>query len=147
RALMGLGELKQARTELSQATQQFPDLPEARLQMAALDLRERNFRSAEEGFRKLHTQYNDPRAFLGLIDSYVGQGQTAAAIRMLRDELEKDPNRSDYRMVLATIAMNSNDLQTAIAEYKIIIDKDPSAAQAWLRLSEAHRRAGDISSA
>jgi tetratricopeptide (TPR) repeat protein len=105
RALIGLGELKQARTELNQATQQFPELPEARLQIAALDLRERNFKSAEEGFRKLHTQFNDPRALMGLVDSFVGQGQHATALKLLRDELAKNPERSDYRMALANIAM------------------------------------------
>ena len=69
RALMGLGEVKQARTELAQTATQFPDLPEARLQVAALDLQEKNFKAAEESFESLYGKFQDPRAFLGRIET------------------------------------------------------------------------------
>ena len=69
RALIGLGEMKQARTELAQTPRQFPDLPEARLQIAALDLQEKNFKAAEESFRTLYVKFQDPRAFMGLVET------------------------------------------------------------------------------
>ena len=43
-----MGEIKQARTELQQTSAQFPELPEAKLQVAALDLQEKNFKSTEQ---------------------------------------------------------------------------------------------------
>ena len=61
--------MKQARTELTQTSTQFPDLPEARLQIAALDLQEKNFKAAEDSFRTLYGKFQDPRAFMGLVET------------------------------------------------------------------------------
>ena len=90
RALIGMGEVKQARTELQQTSSQFPDLPEARLQVAALDLQEKNFKAAEDSFRTLYGKFQDPRAFMGLVETMVAQGNSAQALKMLRDELAKE---------------------------------------------------------
>ncbi len=143
RALIGMGEMKQAREELATTSQQFPDLPEARLQVAALDLQDKNFKNAEESFRKIYGQFKDPRAFMGLVDTYVAQGNTAAALKALRDEIARDPERMEYHVAIANIAGNTGDYKTAIAEYKLVLDKLPRNSQVWLQLSEVYRRAGE----
>jgi tetratricopeptide (TPR) repeat protein len=147
RALIGMGEMKQAREELTQTSSQFPELPEARLQVAALDLQDKKFKQAEESFRKIYGQFKDPRAFMGLVDTYVAQGNTAAALKALRDELVRDPERLEYRVAIANISGNSGDYKTAVAEYKTVLDKLPRNSQVWLQLSEVYRRAGEIENA
>lgn len=147
RALIGLGDLKQARADLSATSQQFPELPEARLQIAALDLQERNFKGAEETFRNIYSKSQDPRAFMGLVDTYVGQGQHAAATKLLRDELAKHPDRMEYRVAVGNIAMLQKDYKSAVAEYNAVLEKLPRNSQVWLQLSEAYRRMGDSGSA
>lgn len=147
RALIGMGEIKQARTELIQTSSQFPDLPEARLQIAALDLQEKNFKAAEDAFRNLYGKFQDPRAFMGLVETFVAQGNSAQALKLLREELAKNPDRLEYRVALANISVTSNDYQTAIAEYKKVLDKTPRSADIWLRLGETYRRSGDLKNA
>jgi tetratricopeptide (TPR) repeat protein len=144
RALIGTGDVKQARAELASTTEKYPELPEARLQMAALDLQERNFKSAEESFRRLHQQSKDPRAFLGLVDSYVGQGQSATAVKLLREEIARNPNVLDYHVALGNIGMTSGDYQMAIAEYKTVVSRNEKNAGVWLLLSEAYRKVNDV---
>jgi tetratricopeptide (TPR) repeat protein len=147
RALIGMGEVRQARTELQQTSSQFPDLPEARLQVAALDLQEKNFKAAEDSFRTLYGKFQDPRAFMGLVETMVAQGNSAQALKMLRDELAKDPERVEYRVALANISVNAKDYPTAIAEYKAVLDKSPRSSDVWLRLGETYRRSGDLNNA
>src|SRR5438067_586517 len=82
-ALAQKGELVRARQELKDTAEKYPGLAEPRLQTAALDLRERNYKAAEDSFKKLYGQSQDPRAFVGLIDSYVAQGDNASALKSL----------------------------------------------------------------
>jgi tetratricopeptide (TPR) repeat protein len=145
--LIGMNDLKAAREELRQTSQRFPDLPEARLQIAALDLQDKNFQAAEDGFRKLHAQFQDPRAFMGLIETYVQKNQVEQALKLLRDELAKNPDRMEFRVALANISVNSGDYKTAIAEYTKVLERVPRSADVWMRVAETHRRSGDLNSA
>jgi tetratricopeptide (TPR) repeat protein len=147
RALIGMGDISQARTELSAMSSQFPDVAEVRLQTAALDLQEKKYKSAEDSFRALYTKTQDPRAFMGLVETYVAQGNRGAALKLLRDEIAKSPDRLDYRVALANIATDASDYPTAIAEYKNVLNKRPQSSDTWLRLGEAYRRAGDLQNA
>jgi tetratricopeptide (TPR) repeat protein len=147
RALIGMNDYKAAREELRQTSQRFPELPEARLQIAALDLQDRNYKGAEEGFRKLFTQAHDPRALLGLVETYMAQKQTAQALKLLQDELSKNPDRMEFRVAIGNISSNTGDYATAISEYKKVLERAPRSADIWMRLGETQRRAGDPTSA
>jgi tetratricopeptide (TPR) repeat protein len=147
RALIGMGEVKQARAELVETSTQFPDLPEARLQIAALDLQDKNYKAAQDAFSALYAKFQDPRAFMGLIETHVAQGNSAQALKMLRDELAKTPDRLEYRVALANISVTTNDYGTAVAEYKKVLDKMPRSSDVWLRLGETYRRSGDLTNA
>ncbi|HYO83147.1 MAG TPA: tetratricopeptide repeat protein, partial [Bryobacteraceae bacterium] len=144
RALLGMGQVKQARAELTQTAEQFPQLSEARLHIAGLDLQERNFKAAEDGFRKLLAERRDPRAFLGLMDSYIGQGQVDTAKKLLKEEIARHPERMEYRFAMAALNTRTNDLNGAMLDYKSILAADPKNATAWLRISDLHRRTGDL---
>lgn len=144
RALIGMGDTAQARTVLAGTSQQFPELPEAKLQIAALDLQEKNYKNAEEGFRTVYEKHSDPRAFMGLIDTYVGQRQFATAQKLLRDQSAKHPDRVEYRVALASVAMRSGDPNGAVSEFKSILEKMPNNPAIWLQLSEAYRLSGNM---
>jgi tetratricopeptide (TPR) repeat protein len=147
RALIGMKDFKTAREELKQTSEKFPDLPEARLQLAALDLQDRNFKSAEDGFRKLYTQFHDTRALIGIVETHVAQGQSGQALKLLRDELERSPDRMEFRVAVANISANTGDYPTAIAEYNKVLEKAPRSSEVWMHLGETHRRAGDATQA
>lgn len=147
RALVGMGEFKQAREDLTATAKQFPKLPEARLQLAALDLQDGRSKEAEDAFRQLYAETRDTRAFMGLIETYVNRKDHVQAMKALREELTKSPERVDYRVALANIAAVTQDHETAIGEYTKALQAMPRSADIWMRLGEVHRRKGDLQNA
>ncbi len=147
RALIGMGEVKQARTELAGFTVQNPNIWEAKLQTAALDLAEKNYKASEEGFRKMYAETKDPRALMGLTETYTVQGQYDHAMQLLKDEVAKTPDRVDYVVAIGNIAVRAQKYPEAMENYKKALDKFPRAADVWIRLGETQRRTGDIASA
>ncbi len=144
RALIGMGEAKQARSELTLIVAQNPNVWEARLQVAALDLAERNFKAAEETFRKMYAETKDSRALMGLTETYVTQGQFDNAIKILKDEVAKSPDRSDYYVAMGNIAVRAKYFDQAIADYQKALEKFPRSADVWIRLGETQRLKGDM---
>lgn len=147
RALIGMGEVKQARAEIDQNIAQNPGLWEAKLQLAALDLAEKKYDAAETAFRQMYSTTNDPRALLGLTESYVVQGRYDSAMQLLDAELKKNPDRLDYRVAHGNIAVRASRFDQAMADYKMAIEKSPRSADIWMRLGETQRRKGDINAA
>jgi tetratricopeptide (TPR) repeat protein len=144
RALIGMGEAKQARTELTTIVAQNPNVWEARLQVAALDLAEKNYKAAEDTFRAMYTQTKDSRALMGLTETYVTQGQFDNAIKILKEEVAKAPDRSDYYVAMGNIAVRAKYYDQAIADYQKALDKFPRSADVWIRMGETQRLKGDI---
>ena len=147
RALIGMGEAKQARTELMTIVAQYPNVWEARLQVAALDLSEKNYKAAEDTFRAMYAQTKDSRALMGLTETYVTQGQFDNAIKILKDEVDKAPDRSDYYVAMGNIAVRAKYFDQAIADYQKALDKFPRSADVWIRMGETQRLKGDIEGA
>ena len=147
RALIGLGELKQARTELADFSAKNPNIWEAKLQTAALDLSEKNYTACEDSFRKMYAETKDPRALMGLTETFTVQGQYDKAMKLLKDEVAKAPDRVDYIVAIGNIAVRAQKYPEAIENYKKALDKFPRSADVWIRLGETQRRTGDIVSA
>jgi tetratricopeptide (TPR) repeat protein len=147
RALIGMKDYQTAREELRQTAQRFPEMPEARLQMAALDLQDKNYKDAAENFQKLYNESHDPRAFMGLVETHVQRNQPDLAIKLIREELARNPDRLEYRVALANISVNERDYTTAINEYRAVLEKAPRSADVWMKLAETHRRTGDVAAA
>ncbi|HYZ82973.1 MAG TPA: tetratricopeptide repeat protein [Bryobacteraceae bacterium] len=147
RALIGMGETKQARSELDRMLQASPSLSEARLQLAALDLVERRFDAAEEGFKRIRSENSDMRALMGLTEAYVLQGRFDPAMQLLDEEMRKNPDRVDLRVAHGNIAIRAQKYNVAIDDYKKALEKSPRSADVWLRLGETQRRSGDAAAA
>jgi tetratricopeptide (TPR) repeat protein len=147
RALIGMGEVKQARTELAAFSVQNPNIWEAKLQTAALDLAEKNYKACEEAFRKMYAETKDPRALMGLTETYTVQGQYDQAIKLLKDEVAKTPDRIDYIVAIGNIAVRAQKYPEALENYKKALEKFPRSADVWIRLGETQRRTGDLTSA
>ena len=147
RSLIGMGELKQARNELADFTVKNPNIWEAKLQTAALDLSEKNYKAGEDSFRKMYAETKDPRALMGLTETYTVQGQYDQAMKLLKEELAKAPDRVDYIVAIGNIAVRAQKYPEAMENYKKALDKFPRSADVWIRLGETQRRTGDLVSA
>jgi tetratricopeptide (TPR) repeat protein len=99
-----------------------------------LDLRERRYQQAEDGFRAL-VQANDSRGALGLIQCEIAQGQWQQAIQIASEQLRHSPDRQDYRMALAHVYRSGN-FPAAAGNSRLMIGKDPKSARLYLQLGE-----------
>ncbi|HUS06229.1 MAG TPA: tetratricopeptide repeat protein [Bryobacteraceae bacterium] len=147
RALIGMGENKQARTELEQTAAQSPDVSDARLQLAALDLTEKNFKAAEGSFQKLWDKNQDSRALMGLTEVYVQAGNYDKAIKLLEEQYAKFPDRSDIQIAIGNVAARAEQFDKAITHFKKALEKYPRSADLWIRMGEMQRRKGELASA
>jgi len=149
-SLIKMAEGRKAREELMAVLGMYPASPpstnDAREQLAGLDLSERRYQQAEDGYRAL-LQANDSRGAPGLIQCEIAQGQFQQAIQIATDQLRKSPERQDYRLVLAQVYAAAGNFQAAAAELQAVIQKDPRSARLYLQLGEAKVRGGDTGGA
>ncbi|MBI1898187.1 MAG: tetratricopeptide repeat protein [Acidobacteria bacterium] len=147
RALIGMGETRQARAELGELIKKNPELWDARLQLAALDLAERNWKAAEETFRGMYEKTQDSRALMGLTETYVSQQNYDQAQRLLEAEIKRMPERVDYHVALGNVAARAQKYDLAIQQFKAVLEQQPRATDTWIRLGETQRRAGQFEAA
>ena len=84
---------------------------------------------------------------MGLTETFTVQGQYDKAMKLLKDEVAKAPDRVDYIVAIGNIAVRAQKYPEAIENYKKALDKFPRSADVWIRLGETQRRTGDIVSA
>jgi tetratricopeptide (TPR) repeat protein len=143
RALLGIGEFKTARNELNGMLKDDPNLTEAKLQLAVLDNVTQNPKGAEASYRAIYEKTKDSRALIGLAQSLVTQNRTEDAIKLLSDEVKRDPSRSDYRIILGNLCVKAGKYNEAVSQYNEILKNDPKDSDTWVRLGETQRISGD----
>lgn len=151
-AHLGLGQYAAARQELNALLQANPANQDALFQFGTLNVVERKFKEAEDAYRKCHDlNPSHSRGLLGLIEAVMAQGQTDRAIQLLQSEIQKYPNRVEFRMALAGVGVRANRLDMAISEYKALLDrldrKSAGAGEVHFKLAQTHQRAGNLASA
>jgi tetratricopeptide (TPR) repeat protein len=159
-SLLKMAEPEKARAELTVLLGMYPAPPafpasrllnDARDQLAELDLREHRYRQAEAGFLAL-VQANDSRGALGLVRCGIAQGHWQQAIQIASEQLQRSPDRPDYRQALADVYLASGNFRAAAGQFQILIGKaligkDPKSAGLYLQLGEAKVSGGDITGA
>jgi tetratricopeptide (TPR) repeat protein len=144
--LTKMAEPEKARAELTVLLGISPGSEDARDQLAELDLRERRYKEAEDGFRAL-VQANDSRGAPGLMQCEIAQGHWPPAIQIASERLRRSPDRQDYRLALAQVYVAAGNFPAAAAQFQTLIGKNPKSAHLYLRLGEAKVRGGDIAGA
>ncbi len=143
--LMNMGETDRSRQELQAILAANPKSNDARYQVAILDFSQKKLKEAEANFDILD-KAGDPRGFLGLVNTRSAQGDYDGAIRMVQAQLSKNPDRLDYRRLLAETEVRAKKYDSAIGEYQSMLQKDPSAYN-YIRLGEVQRDAGKLDDA
>jgi tetratricopeptide (TPR) repeat protein len=145
-AFLKMAEPAKAREELTTLLGMYPALADGREQLAELDLHERRYMQAEAGFRAL-VQANDSRGGLGLVRCGIAQGHWQQAIQIASEQLQRSPERKDYRQALADVYIASGNFAAAAAQFQILVGKDPKSARLYLQLGESKVRSGDSAGA
>jgi tetratricopeptide (TPR) repeat protein len=149
RALIQMAEPAKARDELNALLGMASAaslINDARALLAELDLHERRYPQAEDGFRSL-AQANDDRGRAGLVECAVAQKQWRQAIQLAGDGVRQYPERQDYRLTLGQVYAASGDFAAAAGEYQWLIGKDPKSPSLRLLLGEAQAQNDDIGGA
>ena len=146
RALAGMGRFNEARADLMEASKVNPNSGNVQFQVGVVQYMERNFKEAEDTFRKLY-QTSDYRGLAGLTEAYAAQNQYDRAIQLLQTEITKAPGNSTVRLFLANMSVRAQKYDQAIVQFKALIAQDPKREDLYLRLAETYRRNGDLKGA
>jgi tetratricopeptide (TPR) repeat protein len=143
-ALIGAKRYPEARAELRQLSKDYPQYRDAQIQTGLLAIQEKNFKEAEEVFRKLgETKADDVRPAVGLASVYASQKQFDRAIQLLSEESKKTPPSATVLNVLAVISLQAGKYPLAIDSFQRVVTANRSSFDAHLNLAEAYLVSGD----
>ena len=151
-ALLGQKKTPEARQLLESLRAQAPNSPDVVFQLGGVSLLEKKYKEADEEFRRSY-QLNPTsiRGMTGLVETDLEQNKSDAAIQTLKDEIAKNPERSEMRLLLADVEVRVGKFDDAVADYQAIVDKmgksSKARARIYVRLGEAYRRKGDLAGA
>lgn len=147
-SLLYLGRDGEARKQLADLEKSAPRDRDVRLQLAALDMRDKKFHDAEKHFQDLAQETSeDARAWTGLATAIAAQNDPNRAVLVLEEQLRKAPNSGAVRPVLAKIAAQVGKYDVAIEQYKQLLAAAPNSPQLNMDLGNVFRLSGDAVSA
>jgi tetratricopeptide (TPR) repeat protein len=147
-ALLAQHKTKEARELLESLRTQLPNSPDVVFQLGAVSLAEKKYKEADEEFRRSYDlNPANIRGMGGLVESDLQQNKPDVAIQTLKEELNKNANRAEMKLLLADVEVRIGRFDEAIADYQEIVNQLPKTskarAQIYVRLGEAYRRKGD----
>lgn len=125
-----------------------PDVPHIKSAQAAYEggkqaLGDKQFGRAADCFRKaieIEPTFLDARE--GLITTYLDSGQSLEAAAAITQFLEIEPGELKYRVVLGRILLDQKEPQKALAQFSIVLKRDPDNADGLLGFAAAATAAG-----
>lgn len=146
-ALTGAGNFEEARKQIAMLQKDYPDAPEPKLQLGALDLAKKDYAGAESLYRSLYeANRKDLRPLSGLVQTLLAENRSDAAVQLLTQERQKSPS-PELDTMLADTALRGNKLDLAIQEYAKMSNAQPNSPFDHLRLGDAFLRKGDLQQA
>lgn len=143
-SLIGLAKYDEARTELTGILKSAPRDTDAQLQLGLVYIMQKRLQAAQDIFQRLHNEMsNDLRPLQGLVQTYVLETQTDAALELLHNELKKNPNASQVKVLLGDTAFTARKYDLAIEEYQQALASSPSSVDLYFRLGQANTAKGD----
>jgi tetratricopeptide (TPR) repeat protein len=144
-ALASKGRFDETRSILSSLARQHPDLREAQLQLALLDVEEKHYAEAEARFRKYYVPgRGDARSLEGLVAVFRAQKRLDRAIVLLKQDLEKGPQHDQVRLLLAGVAHETGNNDLAIEQFRQLERNQPGSPAIALQLGVACQATGDL---
>ncbi len=117
-ALAAKGRFLETRSVLTDLIREHPDLREAQLQMALLDVEQKHYPEAEARFRRYYTPgKGDVRSLEGMVEVYRAQNHLDKAVALLQQDLQKGPQFNQVQALLARIAAQAGMNALAVSEY------------------------------
>ncbi len=150
--LRGMKKYPEARAELDSLLAENPDNPDVLYHLAMLDGLLGKWKEAEDGYRKSYeANPANVRGLVALATSMMARNQTDQALKVLRTEVNKAPERNDLRFMAATFATRAGRLDQAIPELEGLLVKlppgSPPVSEVQTLLAECYLRSKDFQKA
>jgi tetratricopeptide (TPR) repeat protein len=147
-ALLAQKKTAEARQLLESLRAQTPNSPDVAYQLGGVSLIEKKYKEADEEFRRAYAlNPTNIRGMTGVVETDLQQNKPDAAIQTLKEELAKNPERTEMKLLLADLEVRIGKFDDAVADYQALVDKlgknSKARAQIYVRLGEAYRRKGD----
>jgi len=147
KSLAGLGRTGQAAAEANQLATDFPADAAPKLELASIQLGQKNFAKAESMFRALYeADRKNLDALQGLINSLSQEQRYDAAVDTLKQALGRIDS-ADIRGMLAEVYLRGRKLDLALQAYSALTSEYPNSPLFHLRLGDAFLQAGNASAA
>ena len=147
-ALMGQRKFGDSRQLLDGMLKTNPNSPDVYFQLGVVDLTESKYKEAEEAFRKCYElSPTNLRGLMGMVETDMVQNKPDDALKMLKAESAKQPDRNDLTLQLGNTAVRTGKYDEAVGYFqKVLNTLDPKAKErgiVLLRIGETYRRKGD----
>jgi len=147
-SLLAMGTKDKAQQELDVIEEISPDNADARFQGGYLALESKDYKRAEKMFGDLYrTNSKDIRALLGFAETLATQGKMSDAIQQVNGAVDRDPQRQDLKLALASLYVRASRYDEAIQIYQGLVAGSPKSGELLFRLAETQRRKGDVNMA
>ncbi len=119
RVLLALNELASANGEFHTAVRDEPDLTDARLYLAKMDVREQKYSNAADDFEKIvEIEPSDYAAWANLGETYILLQKPAKAINAYEHAVNLSPQNLRYQLRLGSLYENTKNYAAALNTYE-----------------------------
>ncbi len=141
------GRFTEVRAELRRLTTENPNLTEAWLQTATLDVETRSYPEAEQIFRRLDAPgKGDLRATKGLVLVYMTEGLPRKALAIAQEDARRSGS-PQVRTLLTSTAIQTGDLDVALATAQKLTSDFPEDPNNLILAGEVFRQKGQLDQA
>jgi len=149
-ALLELGELLEQQKQPAQALEAYfeylqarPDAIAVRERAGVILLEQKRYGEAIEQLAQVVQQHPTAANQAALAQGYTMVRQPDKALPLLRGATSAEPANPDLRFRLATALLEARDFASAGREFRVVVNHNPRAAEAWNGLAVALYRTED----
>jgi tetratricopeptide (TPR) repeat protein len=149
-ALMGQKKFGDSRQLLDSMLKVNPSSPDVLFQLGVVNLAENKYKEAEDVFRRSY-ELNpaNSRGLMGMVETEMAQHHPDEAMKLLKTEAAKAPNRMDFLLALGNTAVRAGQYDEAVSYFEKVVASLQKGSKAqgdlFLRIGETYRRKGDLS--
>jgi Flp pilus assembly protein TadD len=151
-ALRQMGKRAESKAAFEGLLAVYPQSDQALLQFGIFNAMEGNTKEAEALYRKsFEANPNNLGGLLAIVQFLLSRNQPEEALKIVKTELVKHPDRADLEIALADIEMHTGRVDSAITRYQALQkkqEKKPAVlGDIAFRLADCYKRQGDLRSA
>jgi tetratricopeptide (TPR) repeat protein len=148
-AYVNKGQLESARPLLDALIKANPNQSELLCEAALVEMLEKHYKEAGEDFRKAYAaEPSKLGGLLGMAEVRLLQNDPDGAIRLVAEEVKKDPQRQELRATLADVEAKARQYDKAIADFQAIVegqkDRPLEQAETYGNIGKAYAAKGDL---